>query len=71
MLFMTTCLNYLFKEGLNYVKVISTEIDFGNAAEMQLALEMDNTRTIRIMKEEDYLEQVAEMESMTEKRLKC
>jgi hypothetical protein len=52
-------------------KIISTEIDFGNAAEMQLALEMDNTRTIRIMKEEDYLEQVAEMESMTEKRLKC
>jgi hypothetical protein len=52
-------------------KVISTEIDFGNAAEMQLALEMDNTRSIRIMTEVDYLEQVAEMESMTEKRLKC
>ncbi len=52
-------------------KVISTEIDFGNAAEMQLALEMDNTRSIRIMTEEDYLEQVAEMEAMTEKRLKC
>ena len=42
-------------------KVISTEIDFGNAAEMQLALEMDNTRSIRIMKEDDYLEQMSEM----------
>ena len=50
-------------------KVISTEIDFGNAAEMQLALEMDNTRSIRIMKEDDYLEQMSEMESMCDKRL--